>query len=193
MACSNTPRPVPVPIAPRPRSRSFVVVKLISLVSWIARTCRPSQAPASSSPQPSISTSAVTRRFARKRENPTIPPRLPPASRRRHMLSRATIRASSSPPFLTGARLRNRPQAPMMSSSNPLPTMKAPSNQTITLPSTIPLQMCASPRLAARAYPGHVSQGGWTPIPPHQVHSRGFPNWPFFRFIHHGSDPAYPS
>ena len=37
-----------------------------------------------------------------------IPLRRPPARRRRQVLARATIPASSRPPFLPGARLRNR-------------------------------------------------------------------------------------
>lgn len=69
-------------------------------------------------PQPLIRASTVTRGLAKKRENPTIPLRRPPASRRRQVLVRATIPASSSPPFLPGARLRNRP-APSFPKSSP--------------------------------------------------------------------------
>ena len=72
-----------------------------------ARAC--AQPCESSAPQPSSSASTVTRGLARKRENPTIPLRRPPASRRRQVLVRAPISASNRPPFLPGARLRNRP------------------------------------------------------------------------------------
>src|SRR5271163_4214188 len=41
MACNNAPRPPPLPILPSPRRRFGVVLKLNSLVSWRARTCRP--------------------------------------------------------------------------------------------------------------------------------------------------------
>ena len=43
---NNTPRPLPLPISPRPRRRLDVVRKLISLVSWMANTCRPATASA---------------------------------------------------------------------------------------------------------------------------------------------------
>jgi hypothetical protein len=111
IACSSKPRPTPLPISPRPRSRCWVVVKLISLVSWIESTWRPAHASAISLPQPAISASTVTRGLARNHEKPTMPPRRPPARRRRQMLSRATIHDSNKPPtpFLPGVRRRNRP------------------------------------------------------------------------------------
>ena len=118
IACSRTPRPNPLPIGPRQRLRSLVVVKLNSLVSWIAKICLPAQLCESSAPQPSSSASTVTRGLARKRENPTIPLRRPPARRRRQVLVRATIPASSRPPFSPGVRLRNRP-APSFPKSSP--------------------------------------------------------------------------
>ena len=69
-------------------------------------------------PQPSSSAVTITRGLARKRENPPIPLRRPPASRRRQMLVRASIPARSRPRFLPGARLRNRP-APRLPKSSP--------------------------------------------------------------------------
>ena len=53
IACSRTPRPEPLPISPGPRLRALVVVKLMSLVTSIARICRPAQPCESSAPQPS--------------------------------------------------------------------------------------------------------------------------------------------
>jgi hypothetical protein len=61
------PRPTPLPISPRPRRRSAVVRKLISLVSWIASTCRPATLRAVCSPQPASKASNVTFSLARKR------------------------------------------------------------------------------------------------------------------------------
>src|SRR5439155_24781857 len=52
MACSSAPRPTPLPISPRPRVRALVVRKLISLVSWIASTCRPATAAPVVAPPP---------------------------------------------------------------------------------------------------------------------------------------------
>ena len=76
-------------------------------------------------PQPSSSALTVTRGLARKRENPTIPLRRPPAGRRRQMRVRATIPASSRPPFLPDSHLRYRP-APSLPKSSPaaLPSKK---------------------------------------------------------------------
>ena len=114
----NTARPEPLPISPRPRLRALVVLKSRSLLSGIARICRPSQRGVCSAPQPSGSAATVTRGLARKRENPTIPLRRPPARRLRQMRARATIPARSRPPVLPGARLRNRP-APSSPKSSP--------------------------------------------------------------------------
>ena len=103
IACSNKPRPTPLPISPKPRRRSAVVRKLNSLVSWIARICRPAQTAAACSPQPSIRCSTVTRGFARNRPKRTISRRRPPANRRRHTLLRPTMRSSSSAPLFPDA------------------------------------------------------------------------------------------
>ena len=51
------------PISPRPRRRAAVVAKLISLVSWIASTWRPSAAATVPSLQPSITRSGDIKRF----------------------------------------------------------------------------------------------------------------------------------
>ena len=60
-----------------------------------------------------LSRHALIGQKARKSDNPTAS-----ATRRRQMLARATIPASSRPPFLLGARLRNRP-APGLPKSSP--------------------------------------------------------------------------
>ena len=110
-------RPEPLPISPRPRLRSLVVVKSRSLLSWIARTCRPSQRGVCAAPQPSSSAATVTRGLAGKRENPTIPLRRPPARCLRQTRARHHSREQQTP-FLPGARLRNRP-APSSPKSSP--------------------------------------------------------------------------
>src|SRR6516162_3750072 len=111
MACNNTPRPPPLPILPSPRRRFGVVLKLNSLVSWTARTCRPATATAVCSPQPSIRRAAVTLVLAKNRPKPTCAARRPRASRRRHTLGRATMRRSSVAPFYRDDDLQTDPIA----------------------------------------------------------------------------------
>ena len=99
IACTSRPRPEPFPISPRPRRRPGLVLKLISLVSWMASTCRPAAASIVCSLQPSIKRSTVTFSLARKRPKATSRARLPWLSSRRQTDRRTTMRSSSTAPF----------------------------------------------------------------------------------------------
>ena len=99
IGCSSTPRPLPLPISPSPRRRFAVVVKLISLVSWIASTWRPSTAAAVSSLQLSITRSVVTLSLPRKRLNRNSWARSPFASRRRQTPLPTTMHSMSAAPL----------------------------------------------------------------------------------------------
>jgi hypothetical protein len=98
MACNSTPRPTPLPISPRPRRRLRVVRKLISLVSWIASTCRPATADAVRSLHPSTRRSTLTLGFARNRPKATSR-RRPRPKRRKQTLERNTMHLRSIAPF----------------------------------------------------------------------------------------------
>src|SRR6202043_3393893 len=99
IGCSSTPRPLPLPISPSPRRRFAVVAKLISLVSWIASTWRPSAAATVPSLQLSITPAVVTLALPRKRLNRISWARLPLASRRRQTSLPATMHSMSAPPL----------------------------------------------------------------------------------------------
>src|SRR5712672_3091535 len=99
IGCSSTPRVLPLAVSPSPRRRSAVVAKLISLVSWIARTWRPSAAAAVPSLQLSIKRAVVTLALPRKRLNRTSRARTPPASRRRQTSLPATMHSTSAAPL----------------------------------------------------------------------------------------------
>src|SRR5271166_2345947 len=95
--------------SPKPRRRSGVVRKLISLVSWMASTCRSATAEDVCALQPAIKRSTVTFSLARNRPKPTSRARSPPLSRRRQMLWRATMSPSSAAPFYRAGGLGTHP------------------------------------------------------------------------------------
>ena len=117
---------LPLPISPRPRRRSGLVRKSISLLSWIARTCRPTAKPTVCRDQLSISRSAVTFGLARKRRNPLVCAPSPPPSRLTQLVPRATDRSSSSAPFYRDADPRTHPMTTRYPASEH-PTAKVPS------------------------------------------------------------------
>ena len=88
---------------PRPRVRVRVVRKLISLVSWIASTWRPTTAAPVASLHPATSRSTVTSGLARKRLNWTSACLFPSATRRRHVLPARTIPSRNAAPFFEAA------------------------------------------------------------------------------------------
>src|SRR5439155_1512425 len=99
IGCSNTPWLLPLPISPSPRRRRGVVLKWISLVSWIASTWRPATAATVFSLQLSMMRSGVTLALPRKRLNCTSSARSPLESRRRQTSLPATMRSTSAAPL----------------------------------------------------------------------------------------------
>ena len=126
IGCSSNPWTLPLPISPSPRRRSAVVVKLISLVSWIASTWRPSAAATVPSLQLSMMRSVVTLALPRKRLNRTSRARSPFESRRRQTSLPATMHSTSAAPLYRGDDPRTDPMTNQFAPtcSTPLPKLK---------------------------------------------------------------------
>src|SRR4029077_20975648 len=88
-----------LPISPSARRRCAVVLKWISLVSWIASTWRPATTATVASLQLSMIRFVVTLSLRRKRLNRTSCARSPLESRRRQTSLPATMRPTSAAPL----------------------------------------------------------------------------------------------
>src|SRR5208282_161781 len=169
IACTRTPRPIPLPTSPKPRRRSGVVRKLISLVSWMASTCRSATAEDVCALQPAIKRSTVTFSLARNRPKPTSRARSPPLSRRRQMLWRATMSPSSAAPFYRAGGLGTHPTTDCHSTLRHPESVRSVTERITDQPlpashNRTPSQSAAPPRSVHAVEPRWGRIGGALPI-----------------------------